>query len=108
MFPCRGPVVPCRTLPTVSATRGGGVKPGFTRPVRAHQPVTDSVYQAQSRGGKTAEQLRLWLDGRVCYISLQYMAVIDNDDHARQKGTAESLVLAQLESRPRRGYDDRN
>jgi hypothetical protein len=59
----------------------------------------------QSRGGKTAEQLRLWLDGRVCYISLQYMAVIDNDDHARKKGTAELLVLAQLESRPRHGYD---
>src|SRR6185295_2929192 len=37
--------------------------------------------------------------------SLPYMAVIDNDDHARKKGSAELLVLAQLESRPRHGYD---
>ena len=33
------------------------------------------------------------------------MAVIDNEDHARKKGSAELLVLAQLESRPRHGYE---
>src|SRR5881394_1889868 len=33
------------------------------------------------------------------------MAVIDNDDHARKKGSAELLVLAQLEGRPRHGYE---
>src|SRR4030095_119763 len=30
LFPCRGPVVPCRTLPPVSATRDGTVKSAFT------------------------------------------------------------------------------
>src|SRR5213080_1422779 len=30
-FPCRGPVVPCRTLSLVSATWNGAVKPWFAR-----------------------------------------------------------------------------
>ncbi|SPF38018.1 hypothetical protein SBA4_2110009 [Candidatus Sulfopaludibacter sp. SbA4] len=30
VFPCRGPVAPCRTLWLVSATCNGTVKPGFT------------------------------------------------------------------------------
>jgi len=33
------------------------------------------------------------------------MAVIDSDENARKKGSAELLVLAQLESRPRHGYE---
>jgi PadR family transcriptional regulator len=33
------------------------------------------------------------------------MAVIDNEEHSRKKGSAELLVLAQLESRPRHGYE---
>ena len=33
------------------------------------------------------------------------MALIDSDDNARKKGSAELLVLAQLESRPRHGYE---
>ena len=33
------------------------------------------------------------------------MAVIDSDENARKKGTAELLVLAQLEARPRHGYE---
>jgi PadR family transcriptional regulator len=33
------------------------------------------------------------------------MAVVDSDDHARKKGSAELLVLAQLEDRPRHGYE---
>src|SRR5690348_14522013 len=33
------------------------------------------------------------------------MAPIDTDDHARKKGSAEFLVLAQLEARPRHGYE---
>ena len=33
------------------------------------------------------------------------MAFIDTDDTARKKGSAELLVLAQLESRPRHGYE---
>jgi PadR family transcriptional regulator PadR len=33
------------------------------------------------------------------------MAPIDTDDHARKKGSAEFLVLAQLEDRPRHGYE---
>jgi len=30
LFPCRGPVVPCRTLSLVSATCNGPVKPWFS------------------------------------------------------------------------------
>ena len=33
------------------------------------------------------------------------MATIDQDDNARKKGSAELLVLAQLEARPRHGYE---
>src|SRR5919197_1304773 len=33
------------------------------------------------------------------------MAVIDNDENGRKKGSAELLVLAQLEGRPRHGYE---
>jgi transcriptional regulator len=33
------------------------------------------------------------------------MPVIDSDDNARKKGSAELLVLAQLEDRPRHGYE---
>src|SRR5215472_11919923 len=33
------------------------------------------------------------------------MAVIDPDANARKKGSAELLVLAQLEARPRHGYE---
>jgi transcriptional regulator len=33
------------------------------------------------------------------------MAVIDLDGNARKKGSAELLVLAQLEGRPRHGYE---
>ena len=36
---------------------------------------------------------------------MHYMAVIDPDENARKKGSAEFLVLAQLESRPRHGYE---
>jgi|SRR5579872_937230 len=33
------------------------------------------------------------------------MAIIGSDDNARKKGSAELLVLAQLEGRPRHGYE---
>src|SRR5436190_9504340 len=33
------------------------------------------------------------------------MALMDTDEHAQKKGSAELLVLAQLESRPRHGYE---
>src|SRR5215471_7504873 len=33
------------------------------------------------------------------------MAIIDSEDNARKKGSAEFLVLAQLEGRPRHGYE---
>src|SRR5215472_17174063 len=33
------------------------------------------------------------------------MAVIDSDENARKKGSAELLILAQLEARPRHGYE---
>src|SRR4030081_172722 len=33
------------------------------------------------------------------------MAIIDPDENARKKGSAELLVLAQLEARPRHGYE---
>lgn|SRR5487761_925290 len=33
------------------------------------------------------------------------MAILDSDENARKKGSAELLVLAQLESRPRHGYE---
>ncbi len=33
------------------------------------------------------------------------MPTIDSDENARKKGSAELLVLAQLESRPRHGYE---
>ena len=33
------------------------------------------------------------------------MAIIDLDENARKKGSAELLVLAQLEARPRHGYE---
>jgi PadR family transcriptional regulator PadR len=33
------------------------------------------------------------------------MAVIGSDENARKKGSAELLVLAQLEGRPRHGYE---
>src|SRR5215472_16020482 len=35
LFPCRGPVVPCRTLSLVSATCNRTVKPWFVRPAAA-------------------------------------------------------------------------
>ena len=47
--------------------------------------------------------LTLWLNLR--YICVHYMAHIDSDEHARKKGSAELLVLAQLEDRPRHGYE---
>ena len=40
LFPCRGPVVPCRTLSLVSATCNGAVK---------LSPQNDNVLFAQSR-----------------------------------------------------------
>ncbi|HKX00459.1 MAG TPA: PadR family transcriptional regulator [Bryobacteraceae bacterium] len=33
------------------------------------------------------------------------MAVVDSEENARKKGSAELLVLAQLEGRPRHGYE---
>jgi len=33
------------------------------------------------------------------------MAATDPDDNARKKGSAELLILAQLEGRPRHGYE---
>jgi transcriptional regulator len=33
------------------------------------------------------------------------MALIESDENARKKGSAEFLVLAQLEGRPRHGYE---
>src|SRR5262245_14142399 len=33
------------------------------------------------------------------------MALIESDENARKKGSAELLVLAQLEGRPRHGYE---
>ena len=33
------------------------------------------------------------------------MAIIDSDENSRKKGSAELLVLAQLEGRPRHGYE---
>ncbi len=33
------------------------------------------------------------------------MSVIDSEENARKKGSAELLVLAQLEGRPRHGYE---
>lgn len=33
------------------------------------------------------------------------MAIIESDENARKKGSAELLVLAQLEGRPRHGYE---
>jgi len=33
------------------------------------------------------------------------MSLIDSEDHSRKKGSAELLVLAQLEDRPRHGYE---
>lgn len=36
---------------------------------------------------------------------MHYMASIDSDENARKKGSAELLVLAQLEARPRHGYE---
>ena len=36
---------------------------------------------------------------------MHYMAIIDSEDNARKKGSAEFLVLAQLEARPRHGYE---
>src|SRR5260370_10208599 len=36
---------------------------------------------------------------------MQYMAHIDFDESAQKKGSAELLVLAQLEGRPRHGYE---
>src|SRR5438093_1470073 len=42
LFPCRGPVAPCRTLPPVSATCNGTVKPWFARPL-LDQPLPDDI-----------------------------------------------------------------
>src|SRR5215471_5938731 len=36
---------------------------------------------------------------------MHYMAIRDSDENARKKGSAELLVLAQLEGRPRHGYE---
>src|SRR5579863_2550007 len=36
---------------------------------------------------------------------MQYMAVTNREENARKKGSAEFLVLAQLEARPRHGYE---
>ncbi|MGI8741970.1 MAG: PadR family transcriptional regulator [Bryobacteraceae bacterium] len=33
------------------------------------------------------------------------MAIIDSDENTRKKGSAELLILAQLEARPRHGYE---
>jgi len=39
------------------------------------------------------------------YILMQYMPLIEQDENARKKGSAELLVLAQLEGRARHGYE---
>lgn len=36
---------------------------------------------------------------------MHYMAVIESDENSRKKGSAELLVLAQLEGRARHGYE---
>lgn len=36
---------------------------------------------------------------------MHYMAILGSDQNARKKGSAGLLVLAQLESRPRHGYE---
>ena len=53
LFPCRGPVVPCRTLSLVSATCNGTVKPWFARPAavgRHPSQKSPGVYQRIERG----------------------------------------------------------
>jgi hypothetical protein len=46
LFPCRGPVVPCRTLLLVSATCNGTVKSRLL-----DQPLRDDICNQESRGG---------------------------------------------------------
>lgn len=53
LFPCRGPVVPCRTLSLVSATCNGTVKPWFARPAavgRHPSQKSPGVYQRMESG----------------------------------------------------------
>src|SRR5215472_7239491 len=52
LFPCRGSVVPCRTLPLVSAICRGTVKPRFARPAISKEELetprpTSTPYNAR-------------------------------------------------------------
>ena len=56
LFPCRGSVVPCRTLSLVSATCHGTVKPGFARPAVSEREAEGArkTRQGQVFGGPAA------------------------------------------------------
>jgi len=52
LFPCRGSVVPCRTLPLVSVTRDGIVKPGVSQTLPfSKRGAGDTHAGVRRRGG---------------------------------------------------------
>ncbi len=51
------------------------------------------------------QQPRFRFELAPAYISIKYMSMKHEDDEALKKGTAELLVLAQLEDQPRHGYE---
>ena len=53
LFPCRGPVVPCRTLSLVSATCDGTVKPGFEAEVRGTMSKASECAEYNARINRT-------------------------------------------------------
>jgi hypothetical protein len=48
LFPCRGSVVPCRTLSLVSVTRDGTVKPGFPKTYRLRKEGLETLTPASA------------------------------------------------------------
>jgi PadR family transcriptional regulator, regulatory protein PadR len=66
--------------------------------------TTDLVVKSVRWDWNVQDILRLTSLPVSLYISLNYMALID-DETTRKKGSAEVLVLAQLEDRPRHGYE---
>jgi hypothetical protein len=54
LFPCRGPVAPCRTLPVVSATCHGTVKPGFAGPAISEREAEGASRYIPAEGADRA------------------------------------------------------
>ena len=107
LFPCRGPVVPCRTLSLVSATCNGTVKPWFARPT-ASGDDTSTQKVAQRLSIPPCYGLRVRLRAILAHrvaTHLNAVGVVNEavEDAVGQRGIADLFVPAR--DRQLRGQD---